>query len=359
MTGSKPRTSADWLVSGLPIEVQPRGADSRLALRSGKVNVGDELVAVGEGKNGTMRRVVGFSEQRAIELIKGVAGTYLQIEVIPKGELESTVVTLRRDAKRQEGGETKFVPFTSADEDENLAWCMSDNRHTLFSASTGKPVSVLQPEDVEQVGQNALSPDCKTFALLAKRRDGSGKESAIELFSVGSRERLGYASFPKDTWCQIAFSGDSSKLLVGTWDTVEVMDVKSREFLKPLTLGWESPSVTKKSDDDGPKGSAASVAQAAADRNAFPPEDPNRSPQRLVACLACSSRDIVATGDLAGQVSLWDLASGKLVDKMPCTEEKKVQTVRFSPDGKWLAYYVEGVLHVVDVTKVGEKPKDK
>jgi WD40 repeat protein len=137
------------------------------------------------------------------------------------------------------------------------------------------------------------------------------------------------------------------------------MDVNSREFLKPLTLGWESPTVTKKADDDGPKGSAASVAQAAADRNAFPPEDPNRSPQRLVACLACSSRDIVATGDLAGQVRLWDLASGKLVDKMPCTEEKKVQTVRFSPDGRWLAYYVEGVLHVVDVAKVGEKPKDK
>ena len=84
-----------------------------------------------------------------------------------------------------------------------------------------------------------------------------------------------------------------------------------------------------------------------------------RSPRRLVACLACSSRDIVATGDFVGQVSLWNLGSGQLVAKMPCTEEKKVEMVRFSPGGKWLAYYVEGVLHVVDVSKDVEKPKDK
>ena len=116
----------------------------------------------------------------------------------------------------------------------------------------------------------------------------------------------------------------------------------------------------KKSEDDGPKGSAASWRRPRLISNAIGgSEEPKGSPQRLVACLTCSSRNIVATGDLAGEVSLWELGSGKLLAKMPCTEEKKVEMVRFSPDGKSLAYYVEGVLHVVDVSKVGEKAKDK
>jgi hypothetical protein len=42
---------------------------------------------------------------------------------------------------------------------------------------------------------------------------------------------------------------------------------------------------------------------------------------------------------------------------MPCTEQKKVEMIQFSRDGKWLAYYVEGVLHLVDVAKVGVAAK--
>ena len=162
--------------------------------RSGKVHVGDELVGIGEGKTGTVRRVVGFSDRRASELIRGVAGTYLQIEVIPKGELSSTVVTLRREAMRLEGGENKFVPFAADEENENLAWCMSENRHTLFSAATGKVASVLQPEDMQQVGQYAISPDCKTFAVLAKCREGNGKDR--QLNCSASAAAKGWATWP-------------------------------------------------------------------------------------------------------------------------------------------------------------------
>jgi hypothetical protein len=39
---------------------------------------------------------------------------------------------------------------------------------------------------------------------------------------------------------------------------------------------------------------------------------------------------------------------------MPVTERSKVETMEFSPNGKWLTYYVEGVLHLVDVSKAGK-----
>ena len=335
------------------------------AERSERIKVGDELVGVGEGKISTIRRVVGSPEKQATEMIRGVAGTYVQLEVIPKGQLASTSVTLRREAIRQVAGENKFVRFDSGNENENMVWCVSNNLHTFSSAHSGQVASVIQTEDVNPVGQYALSADAKTFAVLANRRAGKG--AAVELFTLGSRECLGCVSFPIESWYQMAFSGDGSKLLIGTWDTVEVLDVKTRKFLSPLTLGWESPKPTKKEKekvDEEPRGggSAGSVAGAAADRNAFGGSsdvEERHSPQQLVACLACSSRGIVATGDNGGQVTLWDLDTGKLVSRMPWTEQKKVEMVQFSPDGKWLAYYVEGVLHLVDVSKVSSTRQAK
>ena len=39
---------------------------------------------------------------------------------------------------------------------------------------------------------------------------------------------------------------------------------------------------------------------------------------------------------------------------MPVRQPTKVEMIEFSPDGKWLAYYVDGVLHLVDVSEMVE-----
>jgi hypothetical protein len=60
----------------------------------------------------------------------------------------------------------------------------------------------------------------------------------------------------------------------------------------------------------------------------------------------------VAVGDPWGNVKLWDADKKQLLKNFSLGKKKKIERVDFSRDGKWLAYYVEGVLHLVDVGEV-------
>ncbi len=320
------------------------------AARSGEISNGDELVGVGEGKTGTMRRVVGWTDRSAQNLTEGMAGTHVRLELIPKGQWNSTTTALCREAVRREGDRLEFVPFTPSDVNENAVWGVVDGRPTLFSARDGEVLSVFDLEEVEPRGRFALSPDGKTFAVLGMRP--AGDEAAIELFDVGSRHRLGCVTFPKESWYHVTFSGDGGRLLVGTWDTVEVLDVKYLRFLQPVTLGWNGPP----SEIEAPprrRGSAGGLTQAAGDRNASGRRS-EHSPHQLVTSLACLRENIIVTGDAVGNVSLWNVDSGAILCRLPPTEQGRVQAAQCSATGRWLAYYVEGTLHIVDVLPQAE-----
>ena len=83
-------------------------------------------------------------------------------------------------------------------------------------------------------------------------------------------------------------------------------------------------------------------------------EDSETRGKRVVEKFAVSTRGILATGSPFGQVKLWDLASGKFLESMPLAkdEDDGIERIAFSPDGKWLAYYGTGVLHLVNVEDV-------
>lgn len=143
------------------------------AERSEQIKLGGELVGVGEGRAGAIRQVVGSSEKQAIALIRGVAGTYVRLEIIPKGKLNSTTVTLQREAVREVNGESKFVPFQSDDENENMTWCMTNNQHTFCSSRSGEVHSVIRTEDIDNVG---------VFAWVSKVVGGS--DFCVEVHSL-------------------------------------------------------------------------------------------------------------------------------------------------------------------------------
>ena len=80
--------------------------------------------------------------------------------------------------------------------------------------------------------------------------------------------------------------------------------------------------------------------------------DDNSSPRKLVSKMAVSSKNVLATADNSGRVKLWDLNSGDLLEQLPKHPAKEPKAISFSPNGKWLAYHIEGVLHVVDVSNI-------
>jgi hypothetical protein len=316
------------------------------------VKVGDELIGVADGRHGYMLRVTGKSVKEVNGYLQGRAGDYVQLQVLPRGkfgEANAVVHLVRRQAITSAGNQRKFLPFTPAKLGEHLAWCTSDGRHEFRSAATGGVIARLQAIDVNNTGQYAISPDQTRFAIVALQRKNSSA-IAVEVFDLATQERLAYMPMPKDSHSGISFAPDNNRVLVATWDSIEVADTKQQQFVARLTLGWQPP--TEKKDPEY-SGIAASVVRAAADNLAFGPIDHTRSPRQLAAAFAVSSQGIVATADRFGGIRLWDLESGvKLHELPPISVEKAPDEMAFSPNGEWLAFHVEGVLHTVDVSAV-------
>ena len=308
--------------------------------RQGKINVGDELVGIGQSKAGRMTDLLGSSVATAIRGIKGPAGTHVRFKIIPKGQLRPTAYTITRQPKIQIDGELSFAPFQGENVQDRVVWCVQEGRHTFSDAGTGRTVASIETEDIKNVGQIAISPDSSKFAVLSYLRSGGG--SAIEVFDIATQQREQFIPFTKETWLAIVFSGDSSRLLVGTWYTVEVLDWKSGTYLDPITLG-EPPSrkVEKVASADGAAAGGAAIGAAARTQG------PGFAPAQHVEWLASSSRGMLAVGN-RGKVDIWRMHEPQKVSTIDTFTKESIEELHFSSDGKWLAFYCDGVLHIVD-----------
>ena len=171
----------------------------------------------------------------------------------------------------------------------------------------------------------------------------------MEVYDLATQVRLAIIPLSTSSFIDIAFAADNNRVLVGTWDTVEVCDIAKAEVVSRMTLGYQMP---KKDDSYRNSGSIGSqvMSQVRAEL-ADGSEGRVGSPRQLVALLAASVRDVVAVGDLSGNIGIWDLNSGEHVNSIPAEQDKPVEQLEFSPDGRWLAYYVDGSLHLEDVSK--------
>jgi DNA-binding beta-propeller fold protein YncE len=315
------------------------------------IQIDDELLGVGEGRKGRVVDVTGRSVQQVIELLKGPAGTYLQLRILPRGQVgqqNARTHVVRRQPGEMVNGAIRFKDLAPADTAEQVAWCVSDGRHEFRSAATGLPVAQLLTIDIENIGMYAISPDYTRFAVVARRKvDGS--KNAVEVFDIATQDRLAYMPVPRDSYYDIAFATDNNRVLVATWDSVEVADTGEGQFVDRLDLGWK-PAPAKTKPDYG--GTGASVVGAAADDFASGGGNRQRAPRKLVSALAVSSKNIVATADSFGHVKLWNLNSGQLLEELPMNPEEEPKAIAFSPNGQWLAYHIDGVLHIVDVSDI-------
>ena len=318
----------------------------------GKVlKAGDELVAFGEGQNGEMRRITGSSVESINEEMQGFAGTYARLSVLPRGRYgvknEQTVLLRRYAAanassRGSDGPRQNTLP-------EPLVWCMVDGQwHEFRDAASGRPVAHIETIDIQNVGLYALSPDQTKFAVVARQKEGQG--NAVEVFDLMTQSRMALIPLSKSSFYDIAFAGDNNRVLIGTWDTVEIADTSKGRVVSQMTLGYQLPQT---SDSDRRSSSIGSLAiNSVRDEVASGSSAHDGSPQQLLAKLAVSPRDVVAVGDMSGNIGLWDLNSGKYLRKITLEQEAEVAHLQFSPDGNWLAYYVAGTLHIEDVSDV-------
>lgn len=325
--------------------VRGSSADASEALQ-----VGDEIVAFSDGQNGEMERITGWSLESTNEHLQGYAGTFLRLKVMPKGRYGSKnekTLTLRRNTPVGTG--RSGVPLVTGQRalPKALVWCMAGKRswHEFRDAATGNPVAHLETIDIQNVGMYAISPDQTRFAVVARRKDREGY--AVEVYNLASQERLAFIHLPISSYYDITFAPDNNRVLIGTWDTIQICDTAKETVVSHMTLGYQLPEKGDSGRTSGGIGLQALQevrAQVGYDLPA------GGSPQQLVSRLAVSARNTVAVGDGNGNIGLWDLTSNRLLRGIPAEQNQPVEHLQFSPDGNWLAYYVGGSLHLEDIS---------
>jgi len=321
------------------------------------ISAGDELVGIGQGRTGEMIDLLGASVDRAISQLRGPAGGWLQLNVVKRGRFSSKTYTLRRQAVRIEGGRRRYLPVADADISENLAWCIRSQRHCFDSAADGKTLAMVEPTAVKNIGMYALSPDNRRFAILAQHHKIRTR-SLIEVYDLETCEQIVTIPYHPKSYYSIRFGPQGDELFVGTWDSVEVFDVEQKAHVRRLSLGWNPPNARPSGSQSRGGSSTGSIAlESAADAIGVDLSAPRtRSPSQLLLRMAVSSRGMVAVGDRRGNVTLRGIRTGALLKKMRSTEDEEVDELAFSPDGNWLIYLVEGILHTVNVSDVAPEP---
>ena len=318
---------------------------------------GDEIVSLGDGKTGEMLDVVGMPSAQFASRLKGPVGTYVRISVLRKNGETTEPILLRRSPAVASGASVQFAAMQKQTLGETLMHFQRDHRHTFASAFDGKCIGALNTEDINLVGQYAVSPDQTLFAVLSYTIR-SREQFGIEVFDLTSLERRHFITFNRPSFNSIAFSTDSSELFAGSHNRIDVYDVVIGEFKRGLvgTSDTTVPASIAKKSEKAISGSAGrSVVGAASDIVG----EFSVSETRIEKIAVTTS--LVAVAVPGGALELWDAQTGFIRTSIAAPKHgtrqymtPKVDLMQFSPDGHWLVYYIEGILNIVDVSEFSE-----
>lgn len=305
---------------------------------TGQIAVGDEIIGVGQGKNGPMADVTGGSVQRVTQLLTGIPGGWVRVKTLPAGTIEDRTVTVRRALATKQGSRTVYEPFEPVEVTDNLVWCIQDGAHAFFDTQTGGLLSTFLLEARQnRRGWRSLAPDAKTCAFLGSPIEGGDRDTyLIEVVDVGQREQVAvFGGVESDNAAVFGsvnvFWGfdhtpDGAYLLVGNWNRIQVLSAETGELERRIEICEGEPTPRKKNRPTG---------------------------KRTVESFDVSAQGMLAVGDYKGTVRLFDFASGDYLTTLPKRpdDDDVVQGIAFSPDGQWLVYYNNSRLHSVDVSE--------
>lgn len=323
----------------------------------GKINVGDELVAVGRGKAGPLKSVIRASLNDVYEMLDGPAGTYVRLSVIPKGQIDDTTYTLRRHPREQENGRLIYQHLPETNIDDRLVWCLSGGYHVLVDAATGEVISIFQMEHiVNDTGQHALSPDSTKFARVGQYLEppkDPPSQSPKEDESL-SKQQGGNITANQATRAELDpgvvdryFGVEIHDLQAQRLESIFPVETEKESFFFGTPRAFYGVSFTPDSSEivlaTRTKLHVYDVVEKAKVRELSAPNDLSTFDL---------ARGLAAVGGYKGKVWLLDLSTGDVVHEVRNRETQTVTNMAFSLDGHWLSYAVGGVLHLVDVSDV-------
>lgn len=326
------------------------------AAASGKLHAGDELTAVViKGKESSL---LGREVADAVRLLAGPAGTPVQVKVIPKGETKLIDVELRREAAEMEQDRLIFRPRQAGIASQACIVHTNDG-FVLLDADNGNVASILQPVEIERQGMLALSPDGRQLAIAANRTVSPRKGSAlaVELFGVAAQQRQVIVPLDMGRVTNVRFSADNQRILIGEPDLISVYDLKQKKFTSPILVGFD-PEIEEAKEKKPPP--LLDIRPDIGTRD-YLSESRRHASETLLASFDISADGkFVAVGTAHGQCRLWSTERHVCLATIGEKSDKHaaVTATRLSRDGRWVTYFVDGTLHLVNVEAELKKSAD-
>jgi len=298
-----------------------------------KIKVGDEIVATHEF--GERRNLLGRGEKATTAALQGPAGTNVGISFIPRGQRGEKRVDMVRSRGEIVGDTVRLLPPLARQDGVPVTIFTKDDYYVFLDAASGEVNSIIATEEVKPSGLRGVSPDGKWFAVVAERRQRGDTRFMVEVFDLATRRRVFSIPFD-DSFQETKFSADSQQFLIGSHDSIYVLDIGEREFTKQINLGWK-PTMRIDADaehGDSPKGPVGWWFK----------ESSGRSPHPLLTTFDMTADGVLAIGAPSGEVTLWSATDGSKIRQVEPPGEHAVEEVRISPDGKWITYYINGTL---------------
>ena len=170
-----------------------------------------------------------------------------------------------------------------------------------------------------------------------------------------AQERIHFAPVKTSAMCELRFSPDNAKVLLGGFDRILVYDVKQGEFAAPILVGFDPAAV--KSAAPKEKGHIVDIRPDFGPPSATAAEI--QSSERLVTSFDISpDSKRVAIGGLHGICSLWSTEAHQKLAEFGERSDKpdEIKQTTISPDGKWVAYFLAGTLHIVSLNNLPPLP---
>jgi len=311
------------------------------------IQVGDELTAIIRDKQ--VKSILGRSVQDVTKELAGPQGTSVTLRFVHKGIAKPDDIELRRKRATKQGEELVFRDFSGGSSPRSIV-CLQNDNLLVLGANTGELLSIIHPVDVASNGRNAVSPDGRRLAVAGFRRTTPGEESdlGLEVFDVNRMERTHFVPVDSTAVAGLCFTPDGSKVLVGGFDRVIVYDLEKKAVAAPILIGFD-PEVVQKEPKEQPP--AIDIRPDLG----FKRSNLIEAGRRLLAsCDVSPDGKMVVIGGFNGNCSLWSTERHeKLADiGEPVEETKGAEEAKFSPDGRWVAYFVDGTLSIAAVPEL-------
>jgi WD40 repeat protein len=187
-------------------------------------------------------------------------------------------------------------------------------------------------------GALAISPDGKTYV--------TGIDPVADLLDISSRNKIRSFTGHTDSIDSAAFSSDGKWLVTGSRDnTARIWEVDSGKLLMTLLSATAGDMQTVAFSPDGTKVLTGSKTVRLWSMTSDDPQQQTIFTPAGVSAFALSpDGKIIIAGDVGGNINLWNLATKQLIFPL-FKNNYDVKAVAYSPDGKMVAFAIEGDLN--------------